>query len=318
VKRQRTLGPLSVAVAIALLGVGLPGPARLLAGPPVASIDPAVSAELAGLGTTGTTSVIVVLRDRLDPASVPGADHAARLRNIVVGLQAHAIRTQTGLRAMLSARQATGQVTAFTPLWIQNAIAVTGQASVIDQLALRPEVASILPDRTIPAPAAPASTASAPASPNVGLINAPALWSLGFVGQGVVIASMDTGVDTTHADIAARWRGGTDSWYDPYGQHATPTDVSGHGTWTMGLMVGGGDSGSAIGVAPGATWIAAKIFNDSGTSTSTAIHLAYQWLLDPDGSYAGEGTPAIPGIADLPRYISETFLTPAAAERQGR
>src|SRR5262249_12365860 len=31
--------------------------------------------------------------------------------------------------------------------------------------------------------------------------------------------------------------GGTNSWYDPNAEHpTTPTDVSGHGTWTMGVM----------------------------------------------------------------------------------
>jgi putative hydrolase of the HAD superfamily len=41
-------------------------------------------------------------------------------------------------------------------------------------------------------------------------------------------------------------------------------------------------------------------------------------LLDPDGTYAGSDTAAIATIADLPRYISETFLTPATADRRGR
>ena len=79
-------------------------------------------------------------------------------------------------------------------------------------------------------------------------MNAPALWDRGFRGQGVVVANMDTGVDATHPDLAAKWRGGTNSWYDPNGQHpTTPTDVSGHGTQTMGVMVGGNAGGSSVG-----------------------------------------------------------------------
>ena len=38
--------------------------------------------------------------------------------------------------------------------------------------------------------------------------------------------------------------------------------MTGHGTATMGVMVGGDAGGTTIGMAPGATWIAAKIFND--------------------------------------------------------
>ena len=34
----------------------------------------------------------------------------------------------------------------------------------------------------------------------------------------------------------------------------------------------------------GARWIAARIFNDQGTSSLSATHQAFQWLLDPDGN----------------------------------
>jgi subtilisin family serine protease len=46
-------------------------------------------------------------------------------------------------------------------------------------------------------------------------------------------------------------------------------------------------------MAPGATWIAAKIFNDSGTATATAIHQAFQWILDPDGNPATNDAPDV-------------------------
>ncbi len=125
-------------------------------------------------------------------------------------------------------------------------------------------------------------------------MNATALWQLGFRGQGVVIASMDTGVDVSHPDLAAQWRGGSNSWFDPYGQNpVTPVDHNGHGTWTMGLMVGRDLGGSSIGVAPDATWIAAKIFDDNGTATVSGIHLGFQWLLDPDGNALTDDAPDV-------------------------
>jgi hypothetical protein len=72
-----------------------------------------------------------------------------------------------------------------------------------------------------------------------------------------------------------------------------PTDVNGHGTWTMGLMVGGEAGATAVGVAPGAKWIAAKIFNDQDVATTAAIHQSFQWLLDPDGNPTTNDAPDV-------------------------
>src|SRR3972149_324648 len=107
---------------------------------------------------------------------------------------------------------------------------------------------------------------------------------------------MHTGADVSHPDLVTRWRGGSNSWFDPYGQHPmTPTDLSGHGTWTMGVIVAGDAGGTSIGVAPQASWIAVKIFDDQDSSTATAIHQGFQWLLDPDGNPA---TPDAPDVVN--------------------
>ncbi len=130
--------------------------------------------------------------------------------------------------------------------------------------------------------------------PNLAVVQAPPLWSLGWRGQGVVVASLDTGVDVTHPDLAASWRGGANSWFDPFNEHpALPSDANGHGTWTMGVMVGGGAGGSAIGAAPAARWIAARIFDDGGRSSAVAVHRALQWLLDPDGNPLTDDAPDV-------------------------
>jgi subtilisin family serine protease len=141
--------------------------------------------------------------------------------------------------------------------------------------------------------------AGTPVEPGVSHTNAPAMWSAGFRGQGVVVASLDTGVDVTHPDLAGSWRGGSNSWFDPNGEHtSTPTDFDGHGTSTMGVIVGGSAGGSAIGVAPDAKWIAAKIFNDRGVATAAGIHQAFQWVLDPDRN---------PATADAPNVVNNSW-----------
>ena len=43
---------------------------------------------------------------------------------------------------------------------------------------------------------------------------------------------VDTGVGLSHPDLLASWRGGSNSWYDPYGHTTQPNDAHGHGTGT--------------------------------------------------------------------------------------
>jgi bacillopeptidase F len=61
----------------------------------------------------------------------------------------------------------------------------------------------------------------------------------------------------------------------------------------MGIMVGGSAGGTTVGVAPGAKWIAAKIFDDAGLTTESAVHRALQWVIDPDGNPATDDAPDV-------------------------
>jgi bacillopeptidase F len=177
-------------------------------------------------------------------------------------------------------------------LWLSNSVALRGNRELLWQLMANPAVAEVRLDEVVQAPI-PMAGAIGPVEWNVSVIGAPELWAQGFDGAGAVVAMLDSGVDVAHPDLAATYRGGTNSWYDPYGQHATPYDRLGHGTQAMGLIVGGNQSGAAIGVAPGARWIAAKIFDDSGAASESAIHLAFQWALDPDGNPATDDAPDV-------------------------
>ena len=264
-----------------------------------ASIAPDVEARLQE--GTAPLDVIAILRDRVDLSPRAHGNRAQREREVAGALHEVADRSQVGLRTRLAVLRRSGLVQRAVPLWIMNAIAVTAPAGIIRELAARPEVAAIVNDAIIQAPASRESAAvGAPIEPNIARIGAPALWAAGFTGQGVVVASVDTGVDLSSPDLAASWRGGADSWYDPYGQHpTTPTDRSGHGTSTMGVIVGGSATGTQIGVAPGARWIAAKAFNDAGLATTSGLHLAYQWLLDPDGN---------PSTPDAPDVVNDSWV----------
>jgi serine protease AprX len=244
--------------------------------------------------------VIVRLHDRVDAREIARLSKQNRER--LAPRRAHLVRelkSQAGRRANRELRKLlhAGRASRIRDLWLINAVAAQVPSELVAVLASQPQVASVSHDATLQEPAARASQ-SAPTRWNLAQVGAPELWQLGWTGQGVVVAVLDSGVDPLHPDLGPAWRGGANSWFDPHGENATPNDITGHGTHVTGLILGADNSGSTIGMAPDASWIAAKIFNNSGTTTLSSIHASLQWLLDPDGN---------PGSDDAPDIVNNSW-----------
>lgn len=269
------------------------------------AITPELETALEGLGSEDEVSVIVSIREKINLDSYRvGNGHKVRSK-LIKALKRKTHTTQKPLRTLLK-QEGAKRVTA---LWLINSMAVTAKVRTIRKLAARPDVAEVRLDYTLHLPETQYTLAEE-AEWNLNMINAVQLWNLGFTGQGIVVANMDTGVDLDHADLNSRWRGGTNSWYDPYGEHdSSPYDADGHGTQTMGIMVGGDAGGTAIGVAPDANWIAVKIFNDAGDANFSDIHLGFQWLLDPDGDPNTDDAPDVVNNSwGIPDHVDECVL----------
>jgi bacillopeptidase F len=257
-------------------------------------IDSRLKERLAAGTGNAEVPVIVRMSGRADVAPLAHGLKKDRVPRIVKALKEKAERSQVAVRGFLRRGGAKEE----RVLWIANAIAATVKTSAIEELAAQPGVESVALDESVPAPVTLAG-GEAPPEWNLAAVHAPELWTLGFTGQGVVVASMDSGVDINHPDLKSRWRGGTNSWFDPYQRSTVPYDTPdtstgiGHGTGTMGVMVGGSSGGTAIGMAPGATWVAVKIFSDADYASESAIHAGYQWLLDPDGNPDTDDAPDV-------------------------
>lgn len=253
------------------------------------TVSPLLQNQLQRIAPQEQIAVLILLRDRAD---VEPFRHLKKREKgqMIRSLKDKAERDQRTLRNFLKNQG----VEDIKSLWINNSLAVSADSALIYQLAQFPEIEEIKIDTAIHLGATLPAETGAPQW-HLNTIEAPFLWSLGFDGTGIVIAGMDTGVDMYHPDLAERWRGGQNSWKDVYGQHPLPYDYHGHGTATMGIMTGGNYSGTTIGVAPGAQWIAVKIFDDHGNAPYSKIHEGFQWLLDPDGN---PDTPDAPDIVN--------------------
>ncbi len=229
-------------------------------------------------------SVIVRLKSTDVRARVQGMSKKSARRTLVAELKQQATQSQGALIDFLRQQG----VTDSQSLWLINGLAFSASPQLIAQLQSWPGVELISVNQTVPRPVVMPAAVSGNEW-NIDMIGAPQLWAQGIDGTGIVVANLDTGVDIDHPDLSANWRGGTNSWFDPYTSSTLPYDPAngdlsqGHGTAVMGVMVGGSAGGSAIGVAPGAQWIAAKIFPDTGLADNLNIIAALGWALDPDG-----------------------------------
>ena len=281
-------------IALVLFGLAVSWSAGIGA----AVIEPELEAAMQ---TSADVPFIAQFSERVDLSAFPGQGQGGgmQLAALLWALHTQAETSQKNAVELLKA----GGATRIIELWSINALAATGSPDVVRDLAALPEVETIKLDATLAAPG-PAPAASAPLEWNLEAVNTPAVWDQGLTGAGSVVAGMDTGVDAQHPDLADRWRGGSNSWFDPNGEHPTPYDRSGHGTGTMSVAVGGDAGGTSIGVAPGAKWIAVKIFNDAGVASLSGIHQGFQWLLDPDGN---------PATADIPDVVNNSWGFPNLA-----
>jgi bacillopeptidase F len=251
-----------------------------------------VEAALASATPGEEIPIIVTYRSKESARSLKQAlrsePRRARRFEVVRRLKDAAAANQAPL---LAAAEAVG-ARDIRPLWIADAIAMRASPGQIRQLLGDPGVLQLRLDRALIAPM-PMVGDPLPAEWNIQMVRAPELWARGFQGQGAVIAIVDTGVDALHPDLAASYRGGDNSWFDAFAEHDAPADVSGHGTQVAGLAVGGSSGGTSIGVAPQARWIAARVFDDTGSGQESGLHLAFQWLLDPDGDPATDDAPDV-------------------------
>lgn len=215
------------------------------------------------------------------------------MRNAVVNtLRETASRTQAGLVKYLEKMKKEGSVKEYKSFFIVNAMAITSTKEVMEQIAKKSEVYKILPNeerfldevKKTKEVEVKGDNKLNNIEWNIERVNAPGAWALGIDGTGVVVANLDTGVDYTHPALARKWRGletgAALSWYDAHSGATMPVDTHGHGTHTMGTMVGSEENGTnQIGVAPGAKWIAVRVFNPS---TTDAILLdGGEWIIAP-------------------------------------
>lgn len=304
--------------------------------PPPAHVSPYVLAATEG---GARTSFLILLREQADVSTAASlASKAEKGQFVYERLRQTALATQASLRAELDRAGIR-----YRPFYIVNMIEVTGDRDLVLKLAARPDVARIEANpqisnfksqisRPLPETRGEGSGSRNPKSEinnpqsvewNIQKVNAPAVWEMGYTGQGVVVAGADTGYAWDHPALKSRYRGWNGitathdyNWHDaihdssgnPCGNDSpVPCDDYGHGTHTMGTMVGDDGMGDQVGMAPGAQWIGCRNMA-YGWGTPARYTECFEFFLAP---YPVNGSPFTQGVPSLaPAVIGNSWSCP--------
>ena len=258
-----------------------------------AVIDPVLGEEMNRRNDAEQIKVIVIMNSQYDRPQLNRranyfATRAERREFVVNELKDFAAASQYDLRRLLTEMERNGLVTEPTVLWMANALYFDATKAAIQDLALRNDIEIIgfaqehnwIPDGEEPQP----SPATREITQNITKVGADQVWELGYTGEGVVVAVIDTGVNYNHVDLADHlWNGGIEfpnHGYDVFNHDNDPMDDQGHGSHCAGTVCGDGSGPSQTGMAPDATLMCVKCLGSDGNGGAQSISAGIQWAVE--------------------------------------
>jgi subtilisin family serine protease len=149
-----------------------------------------------------------------------------------------------------------------------------------------------------PTPTPPPTPPAVTTEYNVSKLGVQKLWDAGITGKGVVVGFVDTGANTTHEALKAKYRGtkadGTQdhnyNFFDGVNGRKDAYDDHNHGSHVAGTTMGG-TANHLIGMAPDAKFISAKVFTAGGSGSTATILKGLGWMLAPTDSNGQNADP---------------------------
>lgn len=247
-------------------------------------IEPELQAAIEQKGDE-MISVNIIFKSQMDPMRLRNrvakvSDKKIKRDIVVDELKNFSEQEQANVMAILNAEEKSGKVTKITKHWLSNVITCTTTPEVIYYLSTHSDIALIgynqekymlwgEEPKSIDEPVKDQTTQ------NIRMVNADDVWDLGFTGEGVIVAVIDTGVNYNHVDLADHlWDGGEEfpnHGYNTYDNNTNTMDGNSHGTHCSGTVCGDGTSGTKTGMAPDATLMCVKCLNDGGSGDANTI-----------------------------------------------
>ena len=258
---------------------------------------------LAVVENGGTTDFLIYMNQQSDiSAAKTLATKNEKGQYVYTRLRELARESQADVMAELETQGAE-----YRSYWVINALWVKGDLEVVQMLAQRTDVQSIIANPNIQMEAPVEMNFEVDNRKNnavewgIQMIKANDVWEMGYQGEGVVIGGQDTGYDWDHPALINTYRGWDGmtadhnyNWHDAIHEENPNTDEGNpcgfdvdfpcddhtHGTHTMGTMVGDDGAGNQIGVAPAARWIACRNMEEGWGTPATYIE-CFEWFMAP-------------------------------------
>ncbi|MFO7651238.1 MAG: S8 family serine peptidase [bacterium] len=256
-----------------------------------AILSPDLDKHIAGAPQDQLLPVHVVLTEQFDSdllnQLVDGMPKPQRRMEVARILRQFSAEKQADLLGYLADRVAAGQARNVEPLWILNAVAFEATPEVIKVVSVMTGVNYVDYDlKYSPGLLEPEEpvTETDEITYGVNNIQAPAVWALGYTGQGVVCGHIDTGCNYNHTDLADHmW---TDANYPNHGwnfesNNNDPNDIQGHGTHTAGTVASDGTGGTQCGVAPDAQMMICRVRTQADSIAEAQCWAAMQFCVAP-------------------------------------
>ncbi|MCL2436032.1 MAG: S8 family serine peptidase [Lentimicrobiaceae bacterium] len=259
----------------------------------ISKIDPVLQNEIQLKSSDELIKINIIMQaqyDQLELRSIASMYRTkADKRSFVVNeLKRYSQETQQEVMSYLNHFANNKSVTEITQFWIFNGINCYATIEVIEALSYLDDVLligldkeqNLLPEYeqlSIEEGGGRAIT------DNVIKINAHLVWDLGYTGEGIIVAVLDSGVNYNHHDLRDHlWEHPNypNAGWNYVGNNNDPMDDHGHGTHCAGTVASDGSAGTQAGVAPNAKIMAVKVMNASGQGNLSHILSGIQFAVD--------------------------------------
>ncbi len=239
-----------------------------------------VKAAVLGLfAATLVAGTFAMSRGETTPANAKAPHPAQRTGNIIVHFKQSTSLGEVG-RALADARSDATASTAGSGLVLLQPTAGQDVDAAVAALHRHGSVAFAEPDVVVTTNQTPTDPYYSQYQWSLPQINLPTAWNTTTGSAAVIVAVVDTGVDSTHPDLAGKLTTGANAGYNFVANTTNTTDDQGHGTFVSSIVAANTNNGAG---GAGVCWLCkimpVKVLDNQGSGSTFGVSQGIDWAV---------------------------------------